>query len=192
MHELFSCMNQSLSFWLLFKSVVLRFWCASNHLKWSEGAQSCPTLCDPMDCSLPHSSIHGIFQARTLEWVAIYFSRGSSQPRDRTLVSSIVGRCFTIWATTEIHLRSLLKYRLLCFTWKEVWGRGWKLTLQVTFQEMLLLLVHGPYFGNRWLIRLFDFCCLWPKLSWYIFSKEERILEELIEEDNIKCLGTHQ
>ena len=47
-----------------------------------EVAQSCPTLCDPMVCSLPRSSIHGIFQARTLEWVAIYFSKGSSQPRE--------------------------------------------------------------------------------------------------------------
>ena len=46
--------------------------------------QSCPTPSDPMDCSLPGSSIHGIFQARILEWVAISFSRGSSQPRDRT------------------------------------------------------------------------------------------------------------
>ena len=47
----------------------------------SEAAQSCPTLCDPMDCSLPGSSVHGIFQARILEWVAISISRGSSQPR---------------------------------------------------------------------------------------------------------------
>ena len=44
----------------------------------SEIAQSCRTLCDPMDCSLPGSSIHGIFQAKVLEWVAISFSRGSS------------------------------------------------------------------------------------------------------------------
>ena len=44
----------------------------------SEVAQSCPTLCNPMDCSPPGFSIHGIFQARTLEWVAIAFSRGSS------------------------------------------------------------------------------------------------------------------
>ena len=44
--------------------------------------QSCPTLCDPMDCSLPGSSVPGIFQARILEWVALPFSRGSSQPRD--------------------------------------------------------------------------------------------------------------
>ena len=68
-------------------------------MKWSEVAQSCPTLCDPTDCSLPGSSVHGIFQARVLEWVAISFSRGSSWPRDRTWVSCIVGRCFTIWAT---------------------------------------------------------------------------------------------
>ena len=48
----------------------------------SEVAQSCPTLCDPVDCSLPSSSVHGIFQARILEWVATSFSRRSSQPRD--------------------------------------------------------------------------------------------------------------
>ena len=52
----------------------------------SEVAQSCPTLCDPMDCSLPCSSLHGILQARVLEWVAISFSRGSPQPRDQTQV----------------------------------------------------------------------------------------------------------
>ena len=51
-------------------------------------------LCFPMDCSLPGSSVHGIFQARVLEWVAISFSRGSSQPRDLTRVSHIVGRRF--------------------------------------------------------------------------------------------------
>ena len=68
----------------------------------SEVTQSCPTLCDPMDCSLPGSSVHGIFQARVLEWVAISSSRGSSQPRDRTWVSCIVGRRFTIWATREV------------------------------------------------------------------------------------------
>ena len=58
----------------------------------SEVAQLCLTLCDPMDCSPPGCSIHGIFQARILEWVAISFSRGSSQPRDQTWVSRIAGR----------------------------------------------------------------------------------------------------
>ena len=61
-----------------------------------EVARSCPTLCDPMDCSLPGSPVHGIFQARVLEWVSISFSRRSSQPRDWTRVFCIVGRCFTI------------------------------------------------------------------------------------------------
>ena len=66
-------------------------------------AQSCPTLCDPMDCSPPGSSVHGISQAWILEWVAVSFSRGSSWPRDRTRVSRIVGRRFTVWATREVH-----------------------------------------------------------------------------------------
>ena len=62
----------------------------------SKVAQSCPTLCDPMDCSLPGSSVHGISQARVLEWIAISSSRGSSQPRDRTQVSRIVDRHSTV------------------------------------------------------------------------------------------------
>ena len=64
-------------------------------------AQLCLTFCDPLDCSPPGSSVHGILQARILEWVAISFSRGSSRPRDRTWVSCITGRCFTLWASTE-------------------------------------------------------------------------------------------
>ena len=52
-------------------------------------------------CSPPDSSIHGIFQARVLKWVAISFSRGSSWPRDQTQVSRRAGRCFTVWATRE-------------------------------------------------------------------------------------------
>ena len=60
--------------------------------------QSCPTLWDPINYSLPSSSVHGILQARILEWVAISFSRGSSWPRNRTQVSCIAGRYFTILA----------------------------------------------------------------------------------------------
>ena len=67
----------------------------------SEVAQLCPTLSDPMDCSPPGSSVHGIFQARVLEWDAIAFSRGSSWLRDQTQVSCIVGRRFTVWATRK-------------------------------------------------------------------------------------------
>ena len=59
-------------------------------------AQSCLTLRDPTDCSLPGFSVHGILQARTLEWVAVSFSRGTSQPRDRTLASCLADRFFTV------------------------------------------------------------------------------------------------
>ena len=58
--------------------------------------QSCPILCNPMDCSLPGSSVHEILQARILEWEAIPFSRESAQPKDRTWVSCFAGRFFTV------------------------------------------------------------------------------------------------
>ena len=64
-------------------------------------AQSCLTLCDPVNCSPLGSSVHGILQARILEWVAVPFSRGSSWPRDQTWVSRIAGTFFTVWAIME-------------------------------------------------------------------------------------------
>ena len=67
----------------------------------AKSLQCCLTLCDPMDYSLPGSSVHGILQWRILEWVAISFSRGSSQPRDQTWVSCIAGRFFTVWGTKD-------------------------------------------------------------------------------------------
>ena len=70
----------------------------------SEVAQPCLTLCDPMDCSLPDSSVYGVFQARILEWVAISFSRRFSQPRDWTQVSHIVGRCFVSEPPGKLHI----------------------------------------------------------------------------------------
>ena len=64
--------------------------------KKSEVPQSCPTLCDPVDCNLPGSSIRGILQARILEWVAISFSRAFSRPKDRIEVPHLAGRRFTL------------------------------------------------------------------------------------------------
>ena len=81
----------------------------------SEVAQSCLILWDPMDCSPPGSYIHGIFQARIQEWVAISFSRRSSRPRDWTQVSLIVGRCFTIWATREQKTKTKSKHTQKAF-----------------------------------------------------------------------------
>ena len=69
--------------------------------------QSCLTLCDSMDCSPPGSSVHGILQARILEWVAMPSSRGSSLPRDRTLSlmsPERAGRFFTVSATWEVQM----------------------------------------------------------------------------------------
>ena len=68
-------------FWIIYAVLTHNFY---HDNSWSEVAQSCVTLCSPMDCSLPGSSIRGIFQARVLEWVAISFSRGSSRPREQT------------------------------------------------------------------------------------------------------------
>ena len=74
-------------------------------LLWSEKkvkvAQSCLILCDAMDCSLPGAFVYGILQARILKWIAIPFSKGSSQPRGRTQASRIAGRFFIVWTARE-------------------------------------------------------------------------------------------
>ena len=85
----------------MYQTLVRRIW-ASNHIQGNRDkvkvkvAQSCPTLCDPI-----FYTVHGILQARILEWVAFPFSRGSSQPRDQTQVSHIAARFFTSWAAWE-------------------------------------------------------------------------------------------
>ena len=73
-----------------------------NRLLKVKVTQSCPTLCDRMDYT-----VHGILQARILEWLAFPFSRRSSQPRDQTQVSYIAGGFFTCWATREALIRVL-------------------------------------------------------------------------------------
>ena len=71
----------------------------------AKSLQSCPTLCNPINCSLPGSSVHGILQARILEWVAMTSSTGSSQPRNRTLISYV--SCIDRWVLYLVHLRIL-------------------------------------------------------------------------------------
>ena len=97
----YSCLTEwlTLSLFSWRKKGEMTTWWKSKR----EVAQSFPTLCNPMDCSPPGSSVHGILQARILEWVAISFSRESSQPRDWIQVSRIAGRCFNLWATREAH-----------------------------------------------------------------------------------------
>ena len=78
-------------------------------VKWSEG------LCDPMDYSPPGSSVHGILQARTLEWVAIPFSKGSSRLREQTHISCSADRFFIIWAAREAEIHTYLHLILQVF-----------------------------------------------------------------------------
>ena len=99
--------------WALWGQVQVLLTFATPSIQWSthhrvgggEESESvsclCLTLCDPIDCSPPGFSVHGVLQARILVWGAIPFSRGSSRPRDWTWVSCIAGRFFTVWATRE-------------------------------------------------------------------------------------------
>ena len=93
----------------------------------AKSLQLCLTLCNRMDCSVPGSSIHGILQARILEWVAMPLSRGSSQPRDQTLisyVSSLAGRFFTTSATWE-DIGSSIKHSNFVLLEQYVFGLSW-------------------------------------------------------------------
>ena len=82
---------------------------------------SCPTLCDPMDCSPPGSSVHGIFQARVLEWVAISFSRGSPQLKFASPMSpALASRFFTIWAIGEAQISYYQEIRLMVRSWDSI------------------------------------------------------------------------
>ena len=90
--------------------------------------QSCLIRCDPTDCSPPDFSVHGILQAKILQWVAISFSRGCSWPRDWIWVSCIVGRFFNVGATREAKISCLWLVKL---GWrKELGGRTYQSTSQ--------------------------------------------------------------
>ena len=109
--------------------------------------QSCRALFNPMDCSLPGSSVHGILQARIVEWVAISCSRGFSWPRDRTRVSCIAGRFFT----TEP-----VRNTFSCITWgKSLYSHGQaikpQMSTNITFTWIL-------YFHSSFLCNTFATC----------------------------------
>ena len=133
-------------------------------------AQSCQTLGDPMDCSPPGSSVHGIFQARILEWVAIYFSRGSSPHRDQTQVSCIgrwipyhcatwEARCYFIVLffikniykgifTTDLYMRlQLILFYLMAIITTEI-DQQWKWSLHevLSFLTWIDLVKINNYF----------------------------------------------
>ena len=128
----------------------------------SEVTQLCPTLWDPMDYSLPGSSVHGILQARILEWVAIPFSRGSSWPRDRTQVFHIAGRCFTIWATREAYY-----YSHQWLTWRQITVMRYLILKTLMFMKKVLIVYHGGFHAHH------SFSFWYPGPHWtvaYYFS----------------------
>ena len=145
-----SCLNED-SFCWLFKSSTPKY-SQSNYLserkKESEITQSCPTLCDPVDGSLPGSSINGILQARILEWVSISISRGSSQPRDWTHVSCIGRRFFEAPGKTQTFLKYLFipKY-LLIWIFLHFFG----LVLKRNNLTLILLKAPPKWFLKLWL-----------------------------------------
>ena len=100
---------KELTYFILRNVPLSQTWRTNLWTQWGEGVKVkvlvvpwCSTFCNPMNCSPSGSSAHGILQARILEWVAISFSRGSSRPRDQTLVSCIAGGFITIWATRAV------------------------------------------------------------------------------------------
>ena len=160
---------------------ILRFLCIENE---SEVAQSCPTLCHPMDCSLPGSSVHGILQAVVLEWIAISFSRGSSQSRARTQSSRIVDRRFTVWATREasflciyntyvivwnIHYKGYYKTKWLSLK-KHFPPRFNILSYQTNIIWFLLICLDLTFFVNARIGFLFNFIRQITRSQWSFFN----------------------
>ena len=113
------------------------------YLKWSESevTQSCPTLCDPMDCSPPGSSVHGISQARILEGVAISYSRGSSQPRDWTQVSCTGRWILYFWATREAFFHCCCSVAKSCWLCATPWTVAHQTSLSFAISLSLLKLM---------------------------------------------------
>ena len=156
-----------LCFLICCRSGVLNPGCT---LKWSEVAQSCPTLCDPVDCSPPSSSVHGILQARILEWVAISFSRAPSRPRDWTQVSRIAGRRFNLWATREAQITRKLKRKKSMS--ESLYSPGVSKSLGIGPGNFLLNFLPGWEFFNAAnvenlrirIILIAHFC---PKMLWF-------------------------
>ena len=106
---------------------------------WWFSHKSCPTLYNPVDYSPLGSSVHGILQARILEWVVISFSRGSSQSRDRTRVSCIAGRWFTNRA-----MREALICHYILLKPKEQWHKEWALMLTTDLGDSTVSVVARP------------------------------------------------
>ena len=144
--------------------------------------QSCPTLCNPMDCSPPGSSVHGILQARTLEWVTVSSSRGhnTSQPRDWTHISCssrMVGRFFT--ATREARSQVVCKYYTILYKGLEHWAWGIMepISCEYRYRAMTVFPVQTK---SRWVeIKQFIFAAACVKVLLEVFWYHEMLESEV-------------
>ena len=121
----------------------------------------CLTLCNLMDCGLPGSSVHGILQVKTLQWVAIPFSRVSSQPRDRTLFSCIGGRFFTVWATGKSYGLYYIEVFLVYVYFLQRFYHKWIFILFSVFSASIKMIMLFLFFNLfMWYITLIDLSIL--------------------------------
>ena len=112
--------------------------------------QSCPILCDPMDCSLPGSSVHGILQARIMDWVAMLSSRGSSQPSSWIQVSCIASGFFTDWATREAQVATYtISINRVQFTLQFTTSIYWWLQSSISLPIIILPRNSGVYIQTQ-------------------------------------------
>ena len=138
------------TFWCFSTSDNLPEKCQAAWFRRSEVAQSCTTHCDSFDCSQPGSFVHGILQARVVEWAALSFSRGTSWPGYLTQVSHMAGRCFPLWATRDAHLifwSQLLKEAVLGLKSRMnlcVFLAGYMLQLYRFHRQMTAIEHHTP------------------------------------------------
>ena len=164
--------------------VGVMIWKQSIRLK-VKVARSCPTLCDPMDCSPPGSSVHGILQARIPKWAAISLSRGSSWPRDWTQVSYIAGRFFTIWATKEAYFQLTTPYLDTWMLRPSSASLG-KLQRETHFgwngKNATLLFQNTQLLEMRW-AKLHGDNCIDLQDIWYCTNKDIKTLLGVQEED---------
>ena len=144
----------------------------------------------PRDCSPPVFSVHGILQARTLEWVGIPFSRGSSPPRDWTQASYIAGRVFTIWATRELNSITQIKLRRQPLILWISWGLG-----HIYFQRYDKRTIkghsqHNQSYGSSsshvWMWEL-NYNKSWVPKNWCFWTVVfEKTLESLLDSKDIQ------
>ena len=170
--------------------------------------QSCATLCDPMDCSLPVSSVHGILQARVLEWVAISFSRGYSQPRDWTWSPALRSRFLTtgpLGKALQCDLELFIDW--FCWSRQQTFEKHWSMVFNFNFTLESLQLKErdcqrereatlGTHFRPKSLGWSWNICAFYKLPRWYscaarVENYESRSTSSLSVLRDVTCARLH-